>query len=57
VDRYETASLKFLGKPAADIAWTTKIERPGVMDLVTVDGVVERLDALVSAGAPRTPTG
>jgi heptosyltransferase I len=55
VDRYETASLKFLGKPAADIAWTTKIERPGVMDLITVDDVVERLDALMAAGAPRTP--
>jgi hypothetical protein len=27
------------------------------MDLVTVDDVVERLDALVDAGAPRTPTG
>jgi heptosyltransferase I len=49
--------MQFLGKPAAAIPWTTKIERPGVMDLVTVDDVVERLDALVSAGAPRTPTG
>jgi heptosyltransferase I len=57
VDRYESAAMQFLGKPAAAIPWTTKIERPGVMDLVTVDDVVERLDALVSAGAPRTPTG
>jgi heptosyltransferase I len=57
VDRYDAAALQFLGKPAATIPWTTKIERPGVMDLVTVDDVVERLDALVDAGAPRTPTG
>jgi heptosyltransferase I len=57
VDRYESAAMQFLGKPAAAIPWTTKIERPGVMDMVTVDDVVERLDALVSAGAPRTPTG
>lgn len=57
VDRYDSAALRFLGKPASAIPWTTKIERPGVMDLVTVDDVVERLDALVAAGAPRTPTG
>ncbi len=57
VDRYDAAALRFLGKPASAIPWTTKIERPGVMDLVTVDDVVERLDALAAAGAPRTPTG
>jgi heptosyltransferase I len=57
VDRYGAAAQKFMGKPAADLAWTAKIERPGVMDLVTVDDVTERLDALMAAGAPRTPTG
>ena len=57
VDRYDAAAQRFLGKPASAIAWTTKIERPGVMGLITVADVVERLDALVAAGYPRTPTG
>jgi heptosyltransferase I len=57
VDRYEAAAQRFLGKSASDLAWTTKIERPGVMDLIGVDDVIERVDALVAAGAPRTPAG
>jgi heptosyltransferase I len=57
VDRYDAAALRFLGRPAGEIPWTTKIERPGVMDLVTVGDAVERLDALMAAGAPRTPPG
>jgi heptosyltransferase I len=57
VDRYDAAARDFLGRPATDVAWTTKIERPGVMDLIRVEDVIERLDALVAAGAPRTPTG
>jgi heptosyltransferase I len=55
VDRYELAARKLLGRDAASLAWTTKIERPGVMDLITVEDAVERLDALLTAGAPRTP--
>jgi heptosyltransferase I len=57
VNRYADAALRFLGKPASQIPWTTKIERPGVMDLVAVDDAVERLDALMAAGAPRTSPG
>ncbi|MCM2310243.1 MAG: glycosyltransferase family 9 protein [Steroidobacteraceae bacterium] len=57
VDRYEAAARQFMGKPAAALSWTTKIERPGVMDLITPTDVIERLDALLAAGAPRTPTG
>nr|WP_255611081.1 glycosyltransferase family 9 protein [Lysobacter sp. ESA13C] len=39
-DRYDDAARKYLGKPAADIAWGTKIEHEGVMDLISVeDGV------------------
>jgi heptosyltransferase I len=57
VNRYERAARQFLGKPASDLPWTTKIERPGVMDLVEVVDATERLDALMAAGAPRTPTG
>jgi len=57
VDRYEDAAVRYLGKPASELPWTTKIERPGVMDLVTVDDAAGRLDALMATGAPRTPTG
>ena len=57
VDRFDAAARRFLGKSAAEIPWPTKIERPGVMDLIEVADAIERLDALMTAGAPRTPTG
>jgi heptosyltransferase I len=47
VDKYDAAARKYLGKPAAHIPWTTKIERPGVMDLIAVDDTTEKLDALM----------
>jgi heptosyltransferase I len=50
VDKYDAAARKYLGRPAAQIPWTTKIERPGVMDLVEVRDVTEKLDALMLAG-------
>jgi heptosyltransferase I len=54
VDRYEQAALRFRRRPAAELAWTEKIEEPGVMDLVTVEDVAAKLDELLRAGAPRT---
>jgi heptosyltransferase I len=45
VDKYDEAARKYLHKPAADIAWGTKIEYPGVMDLIAVDDVIERFEA------------
>ncbi|WP_233263003.1 glycosyltransferase family 9 protein [Cognatiluteimonas profundi] len=36
VDRYDDAARRYLGKPAGELRWGTKIEREGVMDLVTV---------------------
>jgi heptosyltransferase I len=47
VDKYDAASRKFQGKPATQIAWTTKIERPGVMDLIGVEDVTAKLDELM----------
>ncbi|HTC37537.1 MAG TPA: hypothetical protein VK693_01225, partial [Steroidobacteraceae bacterium] len=47
VDKYDAAARKYLGRPAAQIPWTTKIERPGVMDLIEVSDAVEKLDALM----------
>jgi heptosyltransferase I len=45
VDRYDAAARKFRRKPADALAWGTKLEYPGVMDLIGVDDVIERLDA------------
>ncbi len=50
VDRYDEAARRFLGKRASTLPWTRKIEKPGVMDLITVDDVTGRLGALAAAG-------
>jgi heptosyltransferase I len=45
VNKYDEASRKYLGKPSSEIAWGSKIEKPGVMDLISVDDVIERFEA------------
>ena len=45
MDKYDEASLKYLGKPTSEIPWGSKIERPGVMDLIPVDEVIDRFEA------------
>lgn len=49
VDKYDEAARKFLGSPKAQIPWTTKIEQPGVMDLIAVSEVTDKLDALLGS--------
>jgi heptosyltransferase I len=52
VNRYDDAARKFLGKSASELKWGTKIEHPGVMDLVTVNDAIaafERRAADLSA--------
>lgn len=44
VDRYEDAARKYLGKPAGELRWGTKIEHAGVMDLVTVEDAVDAFE-------------
>ena len=51
VDRYDDAARKYLGKPASELRWGTKIEHDGTMDLVTVD------DAIAAFERYRTDTG
>jgi len=51
VDRYDAAARKFKGKPAGELAWGTKIEYPGVMDLIETDAVIERFEAFATSGA------
>jgi heptosyltransferase I len=56
VDRYDRAATRFLNRSAKNLPWTEKIELPGVMDLIEVDDAIEKLDELMLAGAPRTPS-
>ena len=50
VDRFPQAARQVFGKAPEEVKWGKRIERDGVIDLVTVDAVVERLDALLGAG-------
>jgi heptosyltransferase I len=47
VNRYDAAARKYLGKAASELPWGKKIEKPGVMDLISVDDVIERYEAAV----------
>jgi heptosyltransferase I len=53
VDRYDAAARKYLGKSAAEIPWTTKIEEPGVMDLIQPEDVIRKLHAVLAQQARR----
>ena len=48
VNKYDEASQRYLGKPASQIPWGSKIEKPGVMDLIGVDDVIERFEAFAA---------
>jgi heptosyltransferase I len=47
VDRYDAACRRYRGKPAGELAWTTKIEEPGVMELIEVEAVERMLDQVM----------
>ena len=49
VDRFELAARRYLGASAAELPWRTKIERPGVMDLIEPADVIERLTAAAAS--------
>ena len=49
VDRFEAAALRYRRRAAAELPWHEKIEQPGVMDLIEIEDVRERLDALMHA--------
>ena len=51
VDRYEQAARRFRGCGAEELPWAQKIEQPGVMELIEVGDVIERLDALLLSPA------
>ena len=47
VDKFDEAAEKFLHKSAGALPWGTKIEKPGVMDLISVDDVIDKLNQLM----------
>jgi heptosyltransferase I len=53
VDKYEVAARRILRADPAKLPWTTKIERPGVMDLITPEDVIKKLHAVMLARARR----
>jgi heptosyltransferase I len=48
VDEYATAARRFMGKSPEELPWTTKIEQPGVMELIETGQVIARLDELLA---------
>ena len=49
VDRFPEAARTFLDEAPENVKWGKRIERDGVMDLVTVEDVIRRLDRLLGA--------
>jgi len=47
VDKFNDAAEKFLNKSADALPWGTKIEKTGVMELITVDEVCAKLDQVL----------
>jgi heptosyltransferase I len=43
VDRFEQAARQYRNKDAEQLRWGTRIEEPGVMDLIRVENVIERM--------------
>ena len=56
VDRFPDAARAYRGREPDALPWWTKIEMPGVMDLITPEEVMERLDQFMQSGE-RTRNG
>jgi heptosyltransferase I len=50
VDAFPRAAAQFRHSTPERLPWATKIEQPGVMDLIAVSEVCARLDALLGSG-------
>lgn len=55
VDRFADAARTFMGREPEDLPWNAKIEKPGVMDLIAPEEVIEKLDHLMQRRVERTP--
>lgn len=49
VDKFSEAARQYRGKEPQELRWGTRIEQPGVMDLIQVDEVTEKLDQAARA--------
>lgn len=47
-DRYDDAARRFLGRPAGELKWGTRIEFDGVMDLIGVDDAIAAFERYVA---------
>ena len=47
MNKYDAAARKFLGKPASELKWGTKIEFDDVMQLISVDDAVAAFERYV----------
>lgn len=47
VNRYPDVVRAWLGKEVREVAWGTKVERPGAMSLITVDDAVRKIDEMM----------
>jgi heptosyltransferase I len=52
VDKFQEAAEKFRHKKPEDLRWGTRIEEPGVMDLIQTDEVIDRLLQVVKQEPP-----
>jgi heptosyltransferase I len=52
VDRFPEAARAFRGREPEQLPWATKIEQPGVMDLIRPEDVIEQLDRLMQQREP-----
>jgi len=52
VDKYDQAARKYRHQPASELKWGTKLEYPGVMDLIEVGEVTERIDQWYQSNNP-----
>lgn len=49
VDRYPDAVARYLGKSPRDLRWGRRVRHPEAMELIAVEDVIDRIDALVAA--------
>jgi len=53
IDKYDAAARALLGRPASSVRWTTTIDREGVMDLITPDDVIKKLQSFMAQRSKR----
>lgn len=55
VDRFPAAARTFRGQPPEALRWGTRIERPGVMDLISTDDVIRVLQTWIQRRESKHP--